>query len=221
MPLTLGLIPARSGSRGIPGKNTRMFNGKPLLAHAISVAQQTCDRVFVTSDDLNILLLAAQYGGGAIHRPKELARDDTPMLPVVQHALKEVDADIVVLLQPTQPFRTVKHVKDALDLLEETMADSVVSVVEIPAHYSPDYAMLLEGERLKPFDYHVRKNLVRRQDARAAYSRDGTVYVVRSEIVNAGSIYGEDCRALIIPSSESANLDTEEDWALAEARING
>lgn len=227
--MTLGLIPARSGSKGIVGKNVRMFAGKPLLAHAIAVAQQTCDKVFVSTDDVNIGALAAQYGSGVILRPKEFATDEAPMLCVVQHALREVPADVVVLLQPTQPFRTVKHVKDALDLLDETMADSVVSVVEVPQHYSPDYVLMREGERLAPWGSQysafggnmTAQGKYRRQDCRPAYSRDGSVYAIRSEVIAGGSLYGFDCRALIIPRNESVTLDTEEDWALAEARING
>ena len=223
--MILGLIPARSGSKGIPGKNTRLFNGKPLLAHAIAVAQQTCDKVFVSTDDVNIGYLAAQFGSGVILRPKELATDETPMLPVVQHALKEMDADIVVLLQPTQPFRTVRHVKDALELLEETMADSVVCVVEVPQHFSPDYLVHLQGERLFPASYPEHGPIFlddmvrRRQDCRRTYYRDGTVYAAWAD-TTAGGLYGQDSRALIIPRSESVTLDTEEDWALAESRLH-
>lgn len=135
------------------------------------------------------------------------------MLPVVQHAAREIGGfDVLVLLQPTQPFRTDAQVKAALKLLEETGADSVVSVVEIPAHYSPDFAMIEEhGRMLLP-------RATRRQDCRKAYYRDGTVYAIRREAIEEGLLYGHDCRPLIIPLGESVNLDTMDDWDEAVRR---
>ena len=210
---TLALVPARSGSKGIPGKNTRLFAGKPLLAWAVEVGRQTCDATYVTTDDPNIGLFAAQFGASTIVRPVELATDDAPMLPVIQHALGMLACDVVVLLQPTQPLRTMAHVRLALEMLTDDW-DSVVSVVQIPAHYSPDYAVMVHGERL-----FVPPGPTRRQDARLAYSRDGTVYVVRRETIEAGEMYG-DSRAFVIPAEESVNLDTEDDWQRAEQMVS-
>jgi CMP-N-acetylneuraminic acid synthetase len=218
---TLALVPARGGSRGIPGKNTRDFAGKPLLAWAIETGRAVCDRTFVSTDDPGIGMVAATYMSGVLLRPHALATDEAPMLPVLQHALRELEPwqpDVVVLLQPTAPLRTAKHVQAALQMLEETGASTVVSVVEIPAHYSPDYAMHLVGGRwLEPW----RRAVARRQDARTAYSRDGTVYAIRRWVIEDGSLYGPDARPLVIPRSESANLDTEEDWVRAEALKRG
>jgi CMP-N-acetylneuraminic acid synthetase len=159
---------------------------------------------------------------GTIIRPTELATDETPMLAVVRHAVEAMcphQLDTVVLLQPTQPFRRPEHIHAALKMLEETGADSVVSVVEIPAHYSPEYALGIDEGQLWPThpDIYCLDDARRRQDAEKAYSRDGTVYAIRRETIEAGSLYGKDCRALIIPRNESVNLDTEEDWALAES----
>ena len=225
---TLALVPARSGSRGIPNKNTRDLCGMALWEWACGIGLETCDWTALSSD-LSTLNATWLWGPRAVflRRPSRLARDDTPMLSVVQHALgclKEHRFEVVVLLQPTQPLRQPKHVLAALQLLEETGADSVVSVVEIPAHHSPDYAMEIAGGRLFPLTWW-KKELTRRQDARWAYSRDGTVYVTRREVIEGGSLYGDDCCPLIIPHSESCNIDTEEDWRRAEAmmkeRING
>jgi len=224
---TLALIPARSGSKGIPNKNFRDFCGKPLWVWAYEAGKKTCEDVRVSSDTTESKGMGWEVG---LLRPKSLCQDDTPMLSVIQHALSIFPyshcekPDVVVLLQPTQPLRQPKHVLAALQLLEETGADSVVSVVEIPAHHSPDYAMEIAGGRLFPLTWW-KKELTRRQDARWAYSRDGTVYVTRREVIEGGSLYGDDCCPLIIPHSESCNIDTEEDWRRAEAmmkeRING
>lgn len=214
---TLALVPARSGSKGIPGKNTRDFCGKPLLAWAVEIGKATCSRTFVTTDEASIGFIGAQHGAGVILRPKALATDEAPMLPVVQDALPQLlpwEPDVVVLLQPTQPLRTAQHVQQALWRLETSHADSVVSIVEIPAHYTPDFAMKIEDGCLLSF---LGENPTRRQDCRSAYSRDGTCYAVRREVILAGSLYGADCCPFIIPHSESVNLDTEEDWERAEA----
>jgi CMP-N-acetylneuraminic acid synthetase len=226
---TLALIPARAGSKGIPGKNTRDFNGAPLLCWAINTAflSKVPAWLYVSTDSEEIADLAASWGAlWPIMRPAELAQDDTPMLAVVQHALAEVEQrgivpDVVMLLQPTQPLRTYQHLIDALRLLEETGADSVVSVVQIPAHYSPDYACSIWHGGLHPWEEgEVWDNLpARRQDARPAYSRDGTVYAIKRETIESGSLYGSHCVPLIIPSHESVNLDTEEDWNRAEALV--
>lgn len=229
-PGTVAIVPARRGSRGVVNKNFRPFAGTrdSLTDLAQYIGWATCERTFVSTDYI------ANEGptDREIPRPQELARDDTPMLEVVQHAVKwlgkerAVVPDVVVLLQPTSPLRKPEHVREALRLLEETGADSVVSVVEIPAHYSPDFACKIDGYRLRHFldERYEHGGLVvdlgqytRRQDCRKAYSRDGTVYVTRREVIEAGSLYGDKCVPLIIPPHESANIDTEEDWQRAEA----
>jgi CMP-N,N'-diacetyllegionaminic acid synthase len=209
---TLALIPARSGSRDVPNKNTRDFCGKPLFRWAAEVGLATCDRTYVCTD--RVLHPGGGGGVGMIIAGPPIHTDTCPMLWVVQDAIDRVDGgDVIVLLQPTQPLRTADHIRAALEMLEETDADSVVSVVEIPAHYSPDYAVRVENNWLVVNE----EGPTRRQEARKAYSRDGTVYAVRREVVESGSLYGDCCRALLIPHSQSVNIDDEEDWQRAEA----
>ena len=117
---TLGIVPARAGSKSIPGKNRREFMGKPLVTWAIECGIRTCKHVAVTSDDPYILGLARQYGVEAVERPGHLAEDTTPMLPVLQHVLARQAAhggepcEAVVLLQPTAPLRKDAHINQAL-----------------------------------------------------------------------------------------------------------
>lgn len=233
----MALIPARSGSKGVENKNMRDFHGKPLLAWAVEVGFAACGNVWVSTDYpqepvKEILRSGANGTGhrwGVISRREELSGDEVPMLPVVYDAIiKYAHArppDVVLVLQPTQPMRTVEHVTAALRMLEDgTGASSVVSVVEIPAHYSPGYALTSgNGGRLLPYDeaYESLDQMPkRRQDSSRAYSRDGTVYAIRRETIEAGSLYGQDCRALVIPSNESCNIDTEEDWLRAESMVS-
>lgn len=210
---TLGIVPARMGSKGIPGKNKREFCGKPLVTWAIECGIRTCAQVAVTSDDPEILGMARQYGVEAIERPAELAQDRTPMLPVIQHVLAahKEPCDVVVLLQPTAPLRTDEQINQALLLLQhgEYPPDSVVSVVQIPAHYSPDFACWLDCGHL------VVPHVTRRQDCRPRFSRDGTVYAIRRSLIMDGDLYGR-CTPVLLNIDETCNIDDESDWLRAE-----
>jgi CMP-N,N'-diacetyllegionaminic acid synthase len=126
---------------------------------------------------------------------------------------------VIVLLQPTSPLRRPSHVRDAVTMLRETKADSVVTVVELPRHLSPDYVMRIDDGLLRPF-LPDGAPLTRRQDARPAYSRDGTVYACwRATLDRWGTIYGERCQPLIVNAADSLSIDTPDDWAEAERRL--
>ncbi len=222
--LVLALIPARGGSKGLPGKNLMALAGQSLVARAARVARESgvVDRVIVSTDSPEIAEEGRRAGIEVpFVRPPALAADDTPMLPVVQHAITALEAEgwvpgIIVLLQPTSPLRRPAQVRDAVALLRDTRADSVVSVVELPRHMSPDYVMRIADGELRPF-LPEGERVTRRQDARAAYVRDGTVYAFwLTTLVRHGSIYGSRCLPLIVPADESITIDTPGDWAAAE-----
>jgi CMP-N-acetylneuraminic acid synthetase len=227
MSLVLGLVPARGGSKGVPRKNVRPLHGHTLLEYAARAARESgvVDRV-VLSTDSNEIADAGRSAGLEVPfiRPAALGADDTPMVAVVQHALAELarvgwQPEIVVLLQPTSPLRRPQHVRDAVNLLRDSGADAVVTVIEVPRHLSPDYVMRIDEGRLKPFLEHGGR-VTRRQDARRAYSRDGTVYAFRRETLEkSGGIYGDDCRPLLVDARDSLSIDTEDDWNEAERRL--
>ncbi len=223
----LAVVPARAGSKGVPGKNERLLAGKTLIARAAEAARASgaVDRCILSTDSDRIADLGREAGLEVpFLRPPELARDDTPMQPVIEHALNEVERagfrpDAVLVLQPTAPLRTGEHVAAAVRLLEETGADSVVTVVEIPRHFSPHYAMRITDGRLATF-LPEGAAITRRQDAEPAFSRDGTVYAVRRDVLALQhDLYGSDCRPLVLAVAESINIDTPEDWAAAEAML--
>jgi CMP-N-acetylneuraminic acid synthetase len=220
----LAIVPARSGSKGVPGKNTRALAGQSLLERTARVAQASgvIDRIVLTTDSEEIAGLGKQVGLEVpFMRPLSLAQDDTPMLPVVRHAVGEVMRagwvpELIVLLQPTSPLRTPQHIRDAVTLLRESGADSVVSVIELARHLSPDYVMRIDGGVLKPF-LAEGADVFRRQDARPAYSRDGTVYAFRRQTLDRfGTIYGDNCRPLLIEHQDSLSIDSPADWEAAE-----
>jgi CMP-N,N'-diacetyllegionaminic acid synthase len=220
----LALVPARGGSKGVPDKNLRVIAGRTLLDYVAAAAGQSgvVDRIVLTTDSEAIAATGRRAGLDVpFLRPAELARDQTPMLPVVQHALEWLATagwipEIVVLLQPTSPLRRPAHIASAVDLLRSSGADSVVTVVELPRHLSPDYVMRIDGGRLVPF-LPEGARVTRRQDARAAYSREGTVYAFRTTtLTRYGSMYGDDCRPLLIEDSDSLSIDSPADWIAAE-----
>jgi CMP-N-acetylneuraminic acid synthetase len=223
----LGIVPARGGSKGVPRKNLlELTPGRTLLHYvAEAAAQSRVNRVVLSTDDEEIAEVGRRAGLEVpFMRPPELAADDTPMLPVLRHAIDQVTAggwpvEYVVLLQPTSPCRRSKHIDDALSLLVTKGADSVVTVVEVPKHLSPDYVMKIEGGALRPF-LPDGARITRRQDVRPAYYRDGTVYAFRrSTIDRFGNIYGDRCLPLVIDARESLSIDTPEDWTEAKRRL--
>jgi CMP-N,N'-diacetyllegionaminic acid synthase len=224
MSQVLGIIPARGGSKGIPNKNLKPLAGRPLLAYTADAARESgvIDRLILSTDSREIAQLGASLGIEVpFLRPADLARDESAMLPVLEHAVAEIEQtgwkpDVVVLLQPTAPLRRPEHVKRAVEMLEKSGCDSVVSVIEIPSHYAPHFAMKIVNGRL---DYLLPegRHITRRQDVEPAYSRDGTVYTFRRDVLmEQHTIYGLDCRPIVLPLNESVNLDSREDWEEAE-----
>lgn len=223
----LGIVPARGGSKGVPGKNVRPLAGRPLLDYTAQAARESgvLDRVVLSTDSEEIAEVGRSCGLDVpFLRPASLAADDTPMLPVIRHTVDTLaadgwTADVIVLLQPTSPLRRSAHIRDVVNRLRTSHADSVVTVVEVPRHLSPDYVMRIDEGALKPF-LPEGERVTRRQDARPAYSRDGTAYACwRTTIERFGSIYGNRCEPLVIDAAESLSIDSLADWAEAERRL--
>jgi CMP-N-acetylneuraminic acid synthetase len=219
----LGVIPARGGSKGIPSKNLALLGGRPLLAYTADAAKasRTLTRTIVSTDDSAIADCARALGLEVpFLRPAALATDDVPMLPVLQHAIGAMresgcEADIVVLLQPTTPCRRVEHIDAAVNCLQRTHADSVVSVVEVPHQFNPTSVMRLDEGRLRPF---VEGDAVtRRQDKPRLFARNGpAVLAVHARVIEAGSLYGEQTLPLMMTPDESIDVDTPWDLQIAE-----
>ncbi|MQC26268.1 MAG: acylneuraminate cytidylyltransferase family protein [Chloroflexi bacterium] len=224
MTKVLGIIPARGGSKSIPHKNLRELAGRPLLAYAADGARQSgvIDRLVVSTDSEKIAELGRALDIEVpLLRPAELSGDETPMLPVLQHVVAELETEgwkpeIIVLLQPTSPLRRPEHIRQAVEKLQSEECDSVVSVLEIPHIYAPQKALRLEADALK-FWHSDGPGITRRQQLETAYAREGTVYAFwRETLMEQGSIYGTRCLPLILEPQEALTLDTEDDWQRAE-----
>lgn len=221
----LGVIPARGGSKGVAGKNIRPLHGRPLIAYTIAAARgaSRLARCIVSTDDAAIARMAREHGADVpFVRPAELATDRAASLGVMQHALHAVEEaergapyDAVLMLQPTTPFRTAADIDGALELLERSGADSVISVVDVAGHH-PARMKYLEGDRLidPPFAEAVENQP--RQELRPMYIRNGAIYATRRDVLLGGSFKGRDCRAWVMPAARSVNIDTLDDFAYAE-----
>lgn len=226
----LGLIPARGGSKGLPRKNIRLLGGKPLIAHSIEQGRACgfIDRVIVSTDDREIAAVAREYGAEVpFLRPAQLAQDNTMDYPVCVHALKwlkEHDAfepDIVFLLRPTGPFRTVRQMIDAMDLLlKYRKADCVRSVVEPP---QTPYKMWRPGRPfMKPLLAHPR---IRepynspRQALPKVYQTNPNIHLFwRRTLERDRSITGKHVLPLVI-EDPVVDIDAELDMLIAEALL--
>lgn len=230
----LGIIPARGGSKSVPRKNIKDLGGKPLIAWTIEAAKASgvFHRIILTTDDAEIAAVGKQWGVEVpFMRPAELAQDSTPTLPVLQHALtwlKEregYEPDAAMILQPTTPFRTADHIRGAVELFERTGADSVVSVVEIPGNYNPHWAFKVDGD-LRATLYlggAIKTRIKRRQDLPKAYSPNGMIYLFRPKFLldpSDPNFYGDDVRAYEVDERSSVNIDSPEDWELAEIAVS-
>ena len=224
----LGLIPARGGSKSIPRKNIAPLVGRPLLAYSCEAAlgSQTLTRVILSTDDQKIASMGRDCGVEVpFMRPAELAQDDTPTLPVIQHALHWLEEhqsyrpEVIVLLQPTSPLRRTEHIDGAVNLLLKTGADSVVSVVEVPHQFNPVSVMKIDEEgRLMPFLPGEGIRVLRRQDKPRVYARNGpAVLVIRTSVIEkTEGLYGELLVPYVMGWPESIDINTPTDLILAE-----
>ncbi len=223
-PYAFGVIPARGGSKGLPGKNLRRLGALSLIGHAIASAREASrlHGFIVSTDSAEIAGEARRHGAEVpFLRPVELASDQAGMLGVLQHAVRWLEtgsgvrADLVVTLQPTSPFRVGLDIDRTIGKIVESGSDSAQTPVEASNHpyfmKTPDagdrtVALFPEGHKY-----------VRRQDAPAVYQPSGAVYVTRYPVLmEQGQILGDDNRGVVMDFEASVNIDTEWDFMLAE-----
>jgi CMP-N,N'-diacetyllegionaminic acid synthase len=222
----VGIVTARGGSKGVPGKNIRALGGKPLLAWTADAARaaKRLARTILSTDDPAIAEVGRACGLDVpFMRPAALATDAAPTLPVLQHALAELEAagehcDAICLLQPTNPFRTAALIDACIDRLEASGADCVISVLTVPADYNPHWVYFAsDGGELRPA--MGGEPITRRQALPPAFHREGSVYVTRRDVLAAGSIYGKRVVGVEVDAADHVNIDTLDDWARAEALV--
>ena len=224
MPI-IGLVPARGNSKGISKKNLAIVGGKSLLAITASNALQSkrLDSCYLSTDCQEIAEAGSVLGLKVpFLRPKEFSSDEAPMIDVLQHFLswyysregKEPEA--IVLLQPTSPFRTSAHIDAAIELWQNTKADTVVSVVQIPHHFHPDSAQKLSEDMILTPLNPAAKAQLRRQDKPPVFARNGPALLILSNsIIKTGHLYGGKTVGFVMDADVSLDIDSPLDLAQA------
>jgi CMP-N-acetylneuraminic acid synthetase len=220
----LAVIPARGGSKGIPGKNIKQFAGKPLIAHSIE-ASLNCpliNRTVVSTDDDKIAKVAAAHGAQVIKRPAELAADSSLVIDAIKHAVLKVEedghaVDFVLLLEPTSPFRRAEDLEKCVQVLLDDKADSVATFTD--AHVSPNRLWRVSDDTVEPYIKGAVPWLPRQKQPKA-HELTGQIYGLSRKLLfeKADSIsllLGRKF-AVITPRETALDIDTELDFMIAE-----
>jgi len=201
-PYILGVIPARGGSKGIPRKNLKPINGKPLIYWSIKAAKESIllDSFLVSTDDLEIKTVAHKFGAEVLDRPKNLAQDFSTTLSVLQHVIREKQkADIIVLLQPTSPIREGALIDDCIRTFLKKEVDSLATGF-ISLQYEWGSTQNTPRQKLKGWFYD-----------------DGNVYVIKSSVLKRGKWVGEKKYPMVIDKRYNFEIDDEMDFFIVEA----
>ena len=220
----LAVIPARGGSKGIPGKNIRAFAGKPLIAHSIeaSLHCSLITRTVVSTDDDEIAKIAYAHGAQVIRRPDELATDTSLVIDAIKHAVREVEeegrnVDVVLLLEPTSPLRRAEDIENCIQVLLDNKADSVATFT--PAHVSPNRLWRVSGDVVEPFIEGAVPWLPRQKQPKA-FELTGQIYGLSRKILfekdDSISTLSGRIFPVITPRDTALDIDTEFDFILAE-----
>jgi N-acylneuraminate cytidylyltransferase len=210
------IIPARGGSKRFPGKNIHDFMGKPLIAHSIDCSKK-CDFIshtYVSTDDEQIKQVSLLYGAEVIDRPKELGSDFTTSADVMKNAVEQliakgVEFDYVLLLQATNPLRPQKLLNEAINIIEETNPDSLMTVNRSELKLGK-----IIDNHFQPWNYHYGQ---RSQDLDPLYYENGLLYISSKELLLQGKIRNENTYPLVVNHIYGeVDIDTKEDMEYAE-----
>jgi CMP-N,N'-diacetyllegionaminic acid synthase len=217
----LVVIPARGGSKGIPGKNIKLLNGKPLIAYTIASAREIFQdkQICVSTDSVDILRTVEDLGLKVpFLRPAHLSTDKAGSIEVLIHAIeyyrkKKINVDVVVLLQPTSPFRSSLQIREALELMDES-CDVIVSVKETKAN---PYSVLFEENAEGFLEKSMSGNFTRRQDCPEVWELNGAIYCINvNSIVRSRSFNQLKLKKYVMDEKSSIDLDTPLDWSFAQ-----
>lgn len=220
---TLGIIPARAGSKRLPRKNILPLAGRPLVEHVIraALAARRLSRVIVSSDDPEVLAIAARIDPSLpLARPAAIAGDTAPAIDYVVHALAALEAageppfDAVAILQPSSPLTLPDDIDATLGLLESSAADSAVSVVKLDHAIHPAKLKRMEGDRLVGYLGEEHGKMAA-HELPELYVRNCAVYASLRRVVDSGRILGDDCRGHVMPRARSVDINDRLDYDFA------
>ncbi len=224
----LAIIPARGGSKGVPGKNIKLLGGKPLIAYTIQAAQKATllTQTILSSESDEIIQVAKDYGLVVpFKRPAYLATDESPTILTLIHALEYfssigIEFDAICLLQVTNPFRTSEFIDKAIEKFINSKADSLIAVLKVPHEFNPHWAFEKNGDENLVISTGESDIISRRQELPNAYYRDGSIYITKTEVIlNQKSLYGKSIAYIEADELRHVNIDTIEDWEKAEKML--
>jgi len=216
--IVVAIIPARGGSKGVPRKNIKELNGKPLISYTIesAIASDMFDRIIVSTDDDEIAEIAARYSEVLVClRPAELSTDTATTESALIHACdylastEKINADFVLTLEPTSPFRTPATIKKAVELLSRDCFDSVVAVTDVTS--------VLARVKEERFSHVFPNQPRRRQEREALYEESSTIYATALQALRKNKlVIGESPAALVVAKNEAFDINDEFDFQLAD-----
>lgn len=212
---TIAIIPARGGSKRLPNKNIKMFNGVPLIAHSIEYALENSklvDAVYVSTDNEAIKQIALQFGAKVIDRPAELSGDLEPTVTALKHilsVLNDDDVETIVLLQATNPLRPKSLLAEAISIFKKNKLQSLFTVTRNHKKLGK-----IESNRFKPFNYKIGE---RSQDLEPLYYENGLLYITKVDLIKQDVIFNEDSFPFEVNHRfASVDIDTKQDFEFAE-----
>jgi len=220
----VAIVPARGGSKGVSGKNIKMLAGKPLILHTLDAARESgCfEKILVTTDSeeiRDIVLAAGHYCPDL--RPGELSKDKALMIDVLKYCIEKKDYfdcayDSVCLLQPTSPFRSASHIKEAVRMYGSSSCDTLVSVTEVPHRFHPSKLMVEKDGYLYPVDKDAPPT--RHMTGDAVWGRNGpSILILETSLLKQGLLYGDRIIKYEMNKLNSIDIDDEADWLMAES----
>lgn len=218
MQKTIAIIPARGGSKRLPGKNIKMLGELPLIAHSIHYAQQygdIIDQIYVSTDSTEIKTISEQYGALTIDRPAAISGDQEPTITTLQHALSVLPETVahIILLQPTNPLRPENLLPDAFHKYIEGAHDSLLSVTR----NQEKFGKLVNGQFV-PYNYTLGQ---RSQDLEPLYAENGLLYISHASLIKKGILIGERHTTIEVDHAfAKADIDTLQDFEYASYLLN-
>lgn len=217
----IAIIPARGGSKGLPGKNTKLLHGKPLISYTIEAARaaKSITEVYVSTEDSQIAEVSRQYGASVpFLRPASLATDESAAVDAYLFHINKLESDFgkkvdnIVVLLPTSPLRTADDIDAAIKLFAERGAESVISYTR---EHHPIAWHKYVNDDLRFENIWLDDALKNRQTMRSTFFPNGAIYVFRRSLLEQRKYYSDRSYAYLMPKSRSIDIDTEEDFQLA------
>ena len=224
----LGVIPARQGSKGVPGKNMRLLCGKPLLQHTLESASQSklLSDILISTDSEEMLALSQRFGALSNGlRPDFLSGDSVLTIDVIKYELLKMQErgiayDYIMLLQPTCPLRNSDHIDNAISLLLESSCKSLVSVVDVGANHPLRMKRIVHNKLVNYVDTGI-EDMRPRQHLPPVFIRNGAIYLIDSRLLfEENSLVGKECIPFVMSPDYSINIDSLSDLMLAEYFFN-